>query len=76
MAFNTTVLDRDLRRWVSQGMDFYHATLLMKCVEMLNCQCEADPDFKEKCRIAFGDDDFEMIEVWRFDNTMPDNEGN
>jgi hypothetical protein len=72
MAFNTTVLDRNLREWVSKGMDFYHATLIMKCVEMVNCHCEADPEFKEKCFRAFGEDDFEMIAVWEMDNTLPD----
>ncbi len=72
MAFNTTVLDKDLNRWISMGMDHYHATLLMKCVEMINCHCEADPEFKEKCLKAFGEDDFEMIAVWEMDNTLAD----
>ena len=63
MAFNTTVLDKDLKRWIGMGMDHYHATLLMKCVEMINCHCEADPEFKEKCIRAFGEDDFEIIYI-------------
>ena len=51
------------------GMDHYHATLLMKCVEMVNCHCEADPEFKEKCLRSFGEDDFEMINVWKYDSS-------
>ena len=69
MAFNTTVLDKDLNRWIKMGMDHYHATLLMKCVEMVNCHCEADPEFKEKCLRSFGEDDFEMINVWKYDSS-------
>jgi len=68
MAFNTTVLDKDLNRWIGMGMDHYHATLLMKCVEMINYHCVVDPEFKVKCQLSFGEDDFEMISVWAFDN--------
>ena len=74
MAFNTTILDRQLKKWISQGMDFYHATLLMKCVTMLNCHMEADESFKEKCLDAFGNDDFEMITLWQEDNNYPEDE--
>ena len=68
MAFNTTALGKDLARWMSMGMDLRHAALLMKCVEMINWHCEADPEFREKCLRCFGEDDFEMISVWGYDS--------